>query len=164
MPAVPQAGRNPRKKGATSCTPSFPPPFPRTARNIWAASSSATAGSTRSSAPASATTSLSCSSPPRKGRTGGLTANGSPPMSSPSRTVPSSTGTPIRSFARISPAAKPCTSPSCRRMPSAPRRRPRRIRSAASGKAGARPSGRNTRRNGPRATSSPSCARMRATS
>lgn len=70
---------------------------------------------------------LELSSPRRKGMMGGLTANGSPPISSPSRTAPSSTGTPIRSFARISPAA--------------------------------RPSGRNTRRNGPRATSSPSCAR-----
>ena len=54
--------------------------------------------------------------------------------------------------------------PFCRPMRVTPRSRPRRIRSAASGKAGARPSGRNTRRNGPGATLLPSCARMRATS
>lgn len=98
---------------------------------------------------------LELSSPRRKGMMGGLTANGSPPMSSPSRTAPSSTGTPIWSFARISPAARPCISPFCRPMRFASRSRPGRIRSAASGKVGARPSGRNTRRNGPRATSSP---------
>lgn len=46
-------------------------------------------------------------------------------------------------------------SPFCRSMRFAPRSRPRRIRSAASGKAGASPSGRNIRRSGPRATSSP---------
>lgn len=102
---------------------------------------------------------LELSSPRRKGMMGGLTANGSPPISSPSRTAPSSTGTPIRSFARISPAARPCINPFCRPMRFTPRSRPRRIRSAASVKAAARPSGRNTRRNGPRATSSPSCAR-----
>ena len=98
---------------------------------------------------------LELSSPRRKGMMGGLTANGSPPMSSPSRTAPSSTGTPIWSFARISPAARPCISPFCRPMRFAPRSRPRRIRSAAGGKVGARPSDRNIRRSGPRSTSSP---------
>ena len=53
---------------------------------------------------------------------------------SPSRTAPSSTGTPIRSSAKIRPAARPCTSPFCRPMRVAPRSRPRRIRSAASGR------------------------------
>ena len=46
-----------------------------TALTIWAASSSATAGSTRSSAPVRATAGPSCSSPRRKGRTSGPTAS-----------------------------------------------------------------------------------------
>lgn len=71
---------------------------------------------------------------------------------------------PNTEFREDQSSCEACTSPFYRPMRFAPRSRPRRIRSAASGRAGARPSGRNTRRNGPRATSSPSCARMRATS